>query len=122
METIETKKTDNELIAEFMGWKQSDGNDGVFHKGVWYDQNFDHYDALKFDTSWDWLMPVVEKIDKLYREDFPPGEEFVRRILQKEDPIDRHYIDVIALPLSTSIKEAHKAVVEFIKWHNAQVK
>ena len=26
-------------------------------------------DNLPYDTSWDWLMPVVEKIDNLFGED-----------------------------------------------------
>lgn len=38
---------DNKLIAEFMGL------DG------WWSEN-----EFKYHSSWDWLMPVVEKIEK----------------------------------------------------------
>ena len=42
---------DNKLIAEFMGYKNpSNAAD------IWY-----HY-----DTSWDWLMPVINKIRSMY--------------------------------------------------------
>ena len=43
------------LIAEFMGLK-------IITDGIsWFDTD---YKALKkYDTSWDWLMPVVEKIE-----------------------------------------------------------
>jgi hypothetical protein len=79
-----------------------------------------YYDGLKYDTSWDWLMPVVEKIDAHYSKTFPGNEEFVRRILAKEKPLDGPHMEVIALPLASKIEVAHKAVVEFIKWHNSQ--
>lgn len=70
-------------------------------------------------------MPVVEKIDKLYSEAFPPGPEFVRRIMAKErlsEIIDSHYMDVIALPLVATIKECYDNVITFIKWYNANFK
>jgi hypothetical protein len=70
-------KIDNELIAEFMGgaWKT------VYIGGVEHKQFYmpdDHITEsrnvltdLPYDTSWEWLMPVVEKIGLLYikRED-----------------------------------------------------
>jgi hypothetical protein len=39
-------KTDNEFIAEFMG------------------HEFIKADSLKYHSSWDWLMPVVKKLEK----------------------------------------------------------
>ena len=47
----------NKLIAEFM---ELEVEDGLYY----YTTSMDDYktDTLYFDSSWDWLMPVVEKI------------------------------------------------------------
>ena len=55
---------DNKLIAEFMGFQKTTIG--------WYDNeevmNFNSdsntFDELKFHSSWDWLMPVVAKINR----------------------------------------------------------
>jgi len=59
------KNQNNTTIAEYMG--------ATFYEGVWrvdsskcsvahiLDNCQD--DELKFDSSWDWLMPVVEKLE-----------------------------------------------------------
>lgn len=63
---------DNELIAKFMGAKYVDEhliefenfhsfneiNEGEFVYTNWFDPETE----LQYHTSWDWLMPVVEKI------------------------------------------------------------
>ena len=82
----------NELIAKFMGWKHFDsaidlsyvdfcGDYEIIFKDVWtegedlienkYSYKYDseehiqyHY-KLRFNSSWDWLMPVVDKIEKI---------------------------------------------------------
>ena len=61
----------NELIAEFMGIEEAynpNGNDWVLKKTT-PDINGDtdileccKSNDLKYHSSWDWLMPVVEKI------------------------------------------------------------
>lgn len=68
------------------------------------------------------LHPVLDLIDGLYIKAFPPGDEFIRRILAHEEPLDGPYMDVVAMPITTPIKEVHEAVVEFIKWYNTQPK
>lgn len=73
-----------------------------------------------YRMDWNLLMPVVEKIDKLYDAAFPGNEEFIRRILLKEEPLDGPYMDVVALPLATPIDEVYKAVLSFIEWYNNQ--
>ena len=86
---------ENELIAQFMGLEKENGL-------YLFTTPMDDYktDTLYFDTSWDWLMPVVEKI---YR--------------------DRGLDDEIILMIRNSIAELnlesmYKAVVEFIKQYN----
>ena len=47
----------NKLIAEFMGMKYSD--ERSFNDGEW---THSVKSLSKFETSWDWLMPVVIKV------------------------------------------------------------
>lgn len=49
----------NKLIAEFMGVKYNHSlKQWHYSAGEWYEE-------LKYDYSWDWLMPVVEKINTM---------------------------------------------------------
>ena len=54
---------DNKLIAEFMGLSIKEGVcyytdvDDMFPMGIEVEEPY-----LPYHTSWDWLMPVVEKI------------------------------------------------------------
>lgn len=45
----------NKLIADFMKWQH--------HENVSYDNH--EMSQLKYYLSWDWLMPVIEKISKM---------------------------------------------------------
>lgn len=105
-------KTENALIAEFMP------KSGAFYLDPTNGITLCETEDLKYHTSWDWLMPVVEKINKLFDEAFPPGEEFVKRILAHEEPFEREYMDVVGLPISSTIDDVYQAVVTFIKWYN----
>jgi hypothetical protein len=51
---------DNKLIAEFMGLETPDGCyfEHLTKKG---NRKLTHHILLNYHTSWDWLMPVVEK-------------------------------------------------------------
>ena len=51
----------NKLIAEFMA------EDGVLYMpdDTYIYLQYHYAQRLKYNTSWDWLMPVVEKIDSL---------------------------------------------------------
>tara|TARA_R110002050_G_scaffold185696_4_gene319790 strand:- start:530 stop:931 length:402 start_codon:yes stop_codon:yes gene_type:complete len=67
-------KTDNELIADFMGIEEAynpNGNDWVL-KTTTPDVNGDtdilesyKGNELQYHSSWDWLMPVTEKISDI---------------------------------------------------------
>lgn len=78
--------------------------------------------SLKYHESWDWLMPVVEKIegltDGIYQVD----------ILQEGCQIKcrcKYFIDktVGKLPIGTTkIESVWLAIIEFIKLHNNKPK
>ncbi len=115
-------KEGNKLIALFDGWeanrfenlpnKLHRMNDGQL-QGV-------HIESLEYHTSWDWLMPVVEKANTLNTE------------IQKTRP-DKHYpekdLDDASgwrawsyryIHLSTNIQQVWEKTVEFIQWKNNQ--
>jgi hypothetical protein len=129
-------KTDNELIAEFMGYKVID--DGI--------SKFIYYTVLKFEcgrrqsyrtgakgvvqianlynTSWDWLMPVVERIRTTI-----VNNHSVAVVMEWTDGFRANqqskafcqietYISDFSFTKDEMIEATHKAVVEFIKWYN----
>jgi hypothetical protein len=86
----------NKLIAEFMGVNLIEGQEGEYH------------------TSWDWLMPVVEKIDEVSNDNTLFKIEYNRAFI--EDIENYHLlIDVMA---NSRLEATYKAVVEFIKQYN----
>lgn len=76
----------NKLIAEFMGIEDH--------------QWMGEYVTPNYHTSWDWLMPVVGKIEK-YLWDNQGNVGYFDECLQSND-----------------IEVRHQAVIEFIKWYN----
>jgi len=79
----------NKLIAEFMGMKYSD--ERSFNDGKW---THSIRSLGKFRTSWDWLMPVVQKI-----------EQDCEGVPQ----------EMINISLYSDINEVYKSVLTFIK-------
>ena len=102
---------DNKLIAEFMGLVVSDRDNytSELHTNVDVD--------LKYNTSWDWLMPVVEKIE--YIESITHGNQFQVMICEEEVGIyDKHtQTQIVCIPTDgeSKLTNTYKAVVEFIK-------
>ncbi len=116
----------NKLIAEFMGGKiMPHGNSKPYPKGLpnWAMKEYD-FDTLKvggfdYHSSWDWLMAVVEKIEKM-------GYDSRIHVIDSESSYFIDFVDVVngnteAACISKSYHEASKietvwlAVVEFIK-------
>jgi hypothetical protein len=74
--------------------------------------------GLDYHTSWDWLMPVVEKIEEITQRMFDCRKHkqyySVRISIQKNIFADKSFMG-----FSINKKDAYyEAVVEFIKWHN----
>ena len=96
----------NKLIAEFMGY--------TFVNGVYESPKDEfHIDEMLYDTSWNWLMPVVEKIESL-------GYEFfiVENRVEVAHNTD-HSIETIIDLTSRSKRDAtYQGVVEFINQYN----
>ena len=111
----------NKLIAEFMGWSQQLDVEKRWY-GAWFDQHkvrkawseFQGHEPLLFNESWDWLMPVVEKI-----ENFNDGCTLC--IIEDErchiNTQTNFEVDSVGY---TKIEAVYNAIIEFIKWHNQQ--
>lgn len=111
----------NKLIAEFMGIHEImlDGYsnyeiDVIYeilgikphaHKGL-----IIHESDLQFHTSWEWLMPVVEKIEDI-------GCELTQTNGECTISFDDYYNETSS---KTRFHATYQAVVEFIEWYNEQ--
>jgi hypothetical protein len=94
MKTTEKK---NRMIDAFMGHK-------VPH---WYP---------KYDTSWDWLMPVVEKIE---------GMGFsvkIQRLKTSIHPLceDKELFGIVCGDVSKKLEITYDTIVQFIEFYNEQ--
>lgn len=93
---MEKEKTDNHLIEEF--WVSQGGRAHM------------EPDIHFYESDWQMLMPVVEKIRGLLEDN---------RLYTKLN--GKKYWEVIEVALSTvSIKAVYIAVTQFIKWYNSQ--
>ena len=118
-------KTENEIIAEFMGIESEFEYDVIHYAYDEYFRGWISEESLEdvkhlnkrirdipYDQFWDLLMPVVEKINEQYHKAFPKNKEFIRRIMAHEYTGIEPYMEVIAIPLATPIKEVYEAVSE----------
>lgn len=90
---------DKRIIAEFMGWNlwKESGRRMVMEK---QGEQSVFLDTMKFDTSWDDLIPVCSKIIHMYNDNRQ---------------------DIFAGLKECNIESTFKAVVEFIKfWNNPE--
>ena len=71
-------------------------------------QNGNCFDELLFDKSWDWLMPVVDKIENETSTTFNIENDNVHISGDFKLSIFEH----------SKIESVYKAVVEFIKYYN----
>lgn len=107
-------KTENEIIAEFMGGWNKDPHTRKYGiniphmKNQWWD-----IDELQYHASWDWLMPVVEKIENMGHSTKIECNGISTTVTISPN------VSVWNNP-STKIDKAYKAVVQFIKWYNEQ--
>lgn len=115
----------NEVIARFDGWESRLQKKGQHSKTpLWYkvSAGYAAWDltAMKYHTSWDWLMPVVEKIAALSLDDIVHieiGKSYSRCFYWNIDDGKVHLFDK---GQGTSIQVVYAAVYQFITWYNQQ--
>ncbi len=102
----------NKLIAEFMGYEVKHGkcyspkyNDGTIA-------------PMQFDKSWDWLMPVIEKIESLgytFEKNYQRVDKDWQSLIVKGNDILYQEFN------ENSLQCSHYVVAEFIKEYNTIV-
>ena len=105
----------NKLIAEFMMFETV----GDLHLIPFDNTANDTYlpEHMKFHSSWDWLMPVVEKIaNDTQKIIIDPVEEGVKIHIFKNGT--NEVLREIHNHNGLLIDCLYLSVVEFIKWHN----
>ena len=107
---------DNKLIAEFMGFTYEKNigwydNDMLMSQNVYDNQDGNCFDELLFDKSWDWLMPVVEKIENDERYDVDILQYGTRIREGQKDIVN----NIANISFDKKIEHTYDAVVEFIK-------
>jgi|TARA_R110002012_G_scaffold271536_3_gene456722 hypothetical protein len=99
---------DNKLIAEFMGCTNpfNEIHDATLYK---VEQGTFELDELQYHESWDWLIPVIKKIDSYACEemDFSDYDDYRNK-----------YVFIHNISLHNDIREVYNQVVEFIKQYN----
>lgn len=112
----------NKLIAEFMGFKQKSYTPES--EKLWCDNKHGlPVGELKFHTSWDWLMPVVEKISKLKIGDGIETVEYAHprtfgMVKQETGNFMVRLNGFTVHESETLLESTYKAVIEFIKYYN----
>jgi len=105
-------REENKLIAEFMGYKTYEHTNSIAIR-LLEENEFNSIDIghihTKFHASWDWLMPVVEKIEQT-------NEGVTLVIIEDErchiDNQKGFEIDSVG---HTKIEAVYNAVIKFIK-------
>ncbi len=124
--------SNNRLIAEFMGAKHKkdmpslsraymDGNNYIWipiHGIVRKDTiSIGKGPIMKFHSSWNWLMPVVEKIEGI--KDDQGYLTKVKIWVNRCDIVFGNDVKHFPYKLGeTKIEATYTAVIEFIKWYN----
>jgi len=100
----------NKLIADFIGLEKKES-----YGGIRYFYNNAYSTDLRFHVSWDWLMPVVEKIaSKGYRWEIGMGTS-------TNSPT--HYCKIWSIGKFDGISPldaTYGSIIEFIKWYNTK--
>lgn len=104
-------KTHNKLKARFMA-KGTDEEDVLEHDL----KKAGTLDSMHYHDQWDWIMPVVEKIDQLGASVII-GRMFCE--IKYIDPLNQSRAFGVRIASGVKINAVNGAVMEFIKWYNA---
>lgn len=96
----------NRFIAEFMGGIYKSKLFPIGKSQIWLPyHNMTYINAIKYHTSWDWLIPVI---DKIYS-----SNDYIK---YKHKMSGQFEVEVFINP--KFILNTWTNVIEFIKWYN----
>lgn len=114
----------NKLIAEFMGLRPKMESPDVYSYSdmpffsVRENNPEKVMDAIvkyvKYDKDWNWLIEVVEKIEKNYIVDI------CGKAVSIHENNGEMIVDLCGKNYSNKTEAVYNACIEFIKWHNQQ--
>lgn len=118
----------NKLIAEFMGWEKSpypNTPDKLYRDDDKNEKQLSiHVSQLLYHSSWDWLMPVVDKIEQVSINHYTGFTVDIRRkhcciyCHQKGRMDGIIYQTEWNKERETKILTVWEACVQFIQWYN----
>lgn len=124
---MKTPYKNNKLIADFMCIKTFDKSNGI--SGLWCCGSYSD-EFVKYDCSWDWLMPVVDKIESLNETETSKEIVDINSHNVRTWPTEKKN-EIIAgcyrnspeeVKFNSKIEACYYVVVKFIKWYNKQDK
>jgi hypothetical protein len=120
----------NKLLAEFMGFLESS-----IPNQYWTEKSSEGFGIgelkeLKFNTDWNWLMQVVEKIENLKtpivnnsnligkNEDYEVHIQGKHVKIYAHGEVTKEIVDLRSSESNSKIEAVYNACVEFVKWYN----
>jgi len=117
---MKTTEKNNRMIAEFMGQLFHNGNTFIpEHNRYIGFKNFSSFfkvSDLRYHELWNWLMPVVEKIE---------GMGFsvkIQRLKTSIHPLceDKELFGIVCGDVSKKLEITYDTIVQFIEFYNEQ--
>lgn len=109
-----TTTEQNKLIAEFMGVEFINGVYGNCISAM--PMKPFTSDSLKYNYSWDWLMPVAEKIESMqWKVDIEYRYTYIH------NPVTDMYFETES-ERTTKLSACLDSVIQFIQWYNENKK
>jgi hypothetical protein len=101
----------NKLLAEFLGMELT--TDGISQ--LYYTEDRSLRQIPKFQTDWNWLMQVVQKIESL-------GNDILITTNYIQIGFDEGEQFIVVEEVNVKIEAVYQAVLEFVNWYNEQKK
>lgn len=128
--TTDEIKTGNELIAKFMGGTFHTNLPFTYIKEGWYNTPANaiaqvaQWHNFKYHSSWDWLMPVVNKINNMGKPfNVAIFKTYVSLTVEKSvNVFVKHFSfahSEVITPTQSDNEAMFKAIIKFIEWYES---